>query len=87
MILYKCLVRNNDSIIFAAGNPRYVAIAMNLFRSAPPTHRVLLMKIINILIKELRMGLALVGKASIADVGRTTLRRPAASETISHDLA
>lgn len=64
MILYKCLVRNNDNIIFAAGNPKYVAIAMNLFRSAPPTHRILLMKIINILIMNLPVDIFTVALQS-----------------------
>ena len=53
MILYKCLVKNNDLIIMAAGNPRYIAVILNLLRHAPPTHKSLLLKIFNILILNL----------------------------------
>ena len=49
-ILYKCLLKNNDEIVMAAGNPKYIAIALDLLRTAPPTHRILLIKIVNILV-------------------------------------
>jgi len=57
MILYKCLLKNNDLIIMAAGNPKYMAIILDLLRNAPPTHKTLLIKIFSILILNLPVGI------------------------------
>jgi len=53
MVLLKCLLNKNDNIISSAGNPKYIAIILGLIRTAPPTHKILLFKILKILMSSL----------------------------------
>jgi hypothetical protein len=49
-VLYKCLLKSNDDVILSAGNPKYLAIILGLFKTAPPIHRILLLKILTVLV-------------------------------------
>jgi hypothetical protein len=53
MVLYKCLQKGNDVILAAAGNPEYLVEILSLLRTAPPTHKILIIKIFNILVSSL----------------------------------
>ena len=57
MLLHKCVTTSSDHIWAAVGNPKYVAILMNLLVSSPPPHQALILKTLTGLLENLPMEL------------------------------
>jgi len=57
MLLHKCVTTGSDHIWAAVGNPKYVAILMNLMVYGPPPHQALILKTVTALLENLPMEL------------------------------
>lgn len=53
LILYKCIAGGSEHALIVVAEPRYITITFSLLHSSPPSHKMILCKILNIMFNSL----------------------------------